>query len=1127
MSVMHLLHFALAFVVSSAVVAGQSTTPAAAAQEAEAQEVEQRIRAVEADESLDPAVKKTALSLLGEARDAQSAAAATRRSLSSYEAELEKAATDLARIRAELTSGAQPLPMPPAVLDTSPADALAQLEAAFADAQRAQGAASDELRLISEELRRVEQRQSTLPQEVEARRNALATAAREEQIPAATPAVIRDAMVRRQRARIEAARVALAASERWLADDPRYLPYLSVQRELALRLQGLHDARVATLRGRVAAARAAVADAAATAARETAGQIDARLQFLAEQNAAFADETKAFTARLVAVQLEIAKREALRVELRQEFDDAKQLIAVAGLTEAAGQDMRRLRDQMRAQRRSSSRSRRNPSDELSRVQIARVRADRALRSLVALDDRAQMVVAGLGVAGMDAATLEARARVLLRAQRESALATQDVTRRLSKALVDLEALQRQIVKEATEAERFLNERVLWIRSDAPLWSADWTGLVGAVAWLGGFRLWTGVVENLLTDLTSKPLPWLAALAVLIALLAMRRWHKRRLDATARLVGGDPANDRFVSSLLGLWLTALLVLPLPLVLAFLAWRFEVVGSQYEIASALGSIVLPATLIQSLRVVSRAKGLGVAHLEWSPTVASTLRRWASVLTVSLLPLLFVIRATEVHAEPAWLSSLGRLCLIAALALVAASLHRFLHPERLVRQAKLHRRVLATTHKFAVALPLVLALLAVGGYVFTAIEVLDRIIATLGLALAVCVLHGFALRWIRLSKARVTQGALAGTSESTTEAASTATDPLQEGGDGLDTELEVPEQTIDQHVGQLLRTVVLIASLIGGYLIWADVLPAVNFLGDIDLWSQTVTVQEQDPAGGAELKTVQRVVPITLAGLGVALLYIVLGVLLARNLPGVLQLGFYRHTALDAGARYAITTLIRYVIFLLVLFLAFRRLGVDWSSVQWLAAAVTVGLGFGLQEIFANFVSGVIILFERPIRIGDIVTVGTTEGRVTRIRMRATVITDWDRRELLVPNREFITGQVVNWTLTDPVTRLVIPFSVAYGSDVGRAQRLALDVARHCRGVLHDPVPSVVFRNFGDSSLDLQLRVFLPSRDNWLEVMNEVRLGLVAKLKEAGIEIPFPQRDLHIRSTVETRRAIPGDG
>ena len=164
-----------------------------------------------------------------------------------------------------------------------------------------------------------------------------------------------------------------------------------------------------------------------------------------------------------------------------------------------------------------------------------------------------------------------------------------------------------------------------------------------------------------------------------------------------------------------------------------------------------------------------------------------------------------------------------------------------------------------------------------------------------------------------------------------------------------------------------------------------------------------------------------------------------------------------------------------------LAFGAIGIGWSKVQWLAAAITVGLGFGLQEIFANFVSGLIILFERPVRVGDMITVGGISGRVARLRIRATTIVDWDRKELIIPNKEFVTGQIINWTLTEQTLRIVIPVGIAYGSDTKLAEETLLRVAHDDPEVLDDPAPSVVFSEFGDSALIFNLRVFIPHIDH----------------------------------------------
>jgi potassium efflux system protein len=200
-------------------------------------------------------------------------------------------------------------------------------------------------------------------------------------------------------------------------------------------------------------------------------------------------------------------------------------------------------------------------------------------------------------------------------------------------------------------------------------------------------------------------------------------------------------------------------------------------------------------------------------------------------------------------------------------------------------------------------------------------------------------------------------------------------------------------------------------------------------------------------------------------------------------------------------------------LALVLLLATLGVQWSQLQWLVAALGVGIGFGLQEIVANFVSGLIILFERPVRVGDIVSVGGTDGVVTRIRIRATTIRNWDRQELLVPNKDLVTGRVLNWSLSDKMTRVVVVAGVAYESDVDAALELMREAAEEHPKVLDDPAPVLSFEGFGDNALTLILRAYLASIDDRVATITDLHKAINRKFAAAGIVIAFPQRDLHL--------------
>ena len=302
-----------------------------------------------------------------------------------------------------------------------------------------------------------------------------------------------------------------------------------------------------------------------------------------------------------------------------------------------------------------------------------------------------------------------------------------------------------------------------------------------------------------------------------------------------------------------------------------------------------------------------------------------------------------------------------------------------------------------------------------------------------------------------------------------------------------------------------------------IWAETLPALGVFREVELWriKEQVVKTVGTENGGNQLQEYVDVVPISLADLGLAGLVALITIVAVKNIPGLLEVAVLQHLPIDAGGRFAATAITRYVLTVVGLIVAFGQIGVGWAKVQWLVAAMTVGLGFGLQEIFANLVSGLMLLFERPIRIGDTVTVADTSGTVARIRTRTTTIVGWDRKELIIPNKEFITGKVVNWSLSDSTLRIVIPVGIAYGADTKLARKVLKEIIEGHKHVLEDPKPRVFFVGFGDSALNFEIRVFIGHIDHYLHTIDDIHEAVDQGFRKAGIEIAFPQRDIHVRS------------
>jgi potassium efflux system protein len=256
--------------------------------------------------------------------------------------------------------------------------------------------------------------------------------------------------------------------------------------------------------------------------------------------------------------------------------------------------------------------------------------------------------------------------------------------------------------------------------------------------------------------------------------------------------------------------------------------------------------------------------------------------------------------------------------------------------------------------------------------------------------------------------------------------------------------------------------------------------------------------------------------------ALLSLGLLITVSGWLQGKMRSRWVAEMPVERGAREAMITIVGYIGVTIAILVALGIAGIDFSNLAIIAGALSVGIGFGLQNIVNNFVSGLILLFERPIRPGDWIVVGNTEGYVKSIRIRATQIQTFDRADVVVPNSELVSGQVTNWMLHDPRGRAVIPVGVAYGSDTQKVKDILIKVATEHPSVINDasaPEPKVLFRQFGDSSLDFELRCFIGNIDERLTVISDLNFAIDAAFREHGIEIPFPQRDLHIKDAPST--------
>ena len=232
-------------------------------------------------------------------------------------------------------------------------------------------------------------------------------------------------------------------------------------------------------------------------------------------------------------------------------------------------------------------------------------------------------------------------------------------------------------------------------------------------------------------------------------------------------------------------------------------------------------------------------------------------------------------------------------------------------------------------------------------------------------------------------------------------------------------------------------------------------------------------------------------------------------------VLEQELYERYEYDKGIRYTIDTGLHYSILLITFFSILSFLGIGLQNVALIAGALSVGIGFGLQTIVNNFVSGIILLVERPIKVGDLILVGDTLGNVTRIGIRSSTIRTLDEAEIIIPNATLVSENVINWTLSSPRARIIVPVGVSYGTDVEECMKVLKAAAAGLSFILEHPGPDVLFKEFGDSSLNFEVRGWIRNVKQRPRLKSELTVAIRNALEENNIEIPFPQRDLHVRS------------
>ena len=676
--------------------------------------------------------------------------------------------------------------------------------------------------------------------------------------------------------------------------------------------------------------------------------------------------------------------------------------------------------------------------------------------------------------------------------------------------INLQINQQQLMSVSSNLKSILTQQIFWVNSNKPM---DWEWIKSFPEALKAQFKSMKITVNWEKAWPAVFIAFLAGLPLLL-IAGLIRWRLQWLrDYQAKLASqvGQLRNDTQLNTPKAILID--LIRALPVVLLILAAGLILLTMQLNVSNLLWAYSKKLAMFWLVfglcwKVLEK-DGVAVKHFNMPAQLTSHWRRQIVRVSLALLPLNFWSVVSELSPLNLMDDVLGQFVIFVNLLLIAVLVWPMCRESW--RDKESHSLRLLTVTVLSIV-PVALMVLTATGYFYTTLRLAGRWIETVYLVMMWNLLYQTVLRGLSVAARRIAwRRALARRQHL-----------VKEGAEGAEPQ-EEPTIALEQVNQQTLRITMLVMVALFAVLfwaIWSDLITVFAYLDSITLWHYNGT-----EAGAAVVKSV------TMGSLLFAIVASMVAWALIRNLPGLLEVLVLSRLNMRQGASYAITTILNYAIIAIGAMTVFGSLGVSWDKLQWLAAALSVGLGFGLQEIFGNFVSGLIILFERPVRIGDTVTIGTFSGTVSKIRIRATTITDFDRKEVIIPNKAFVTERLINWSLSDTITRVVIRLGVAYGSDLDKVKEVLLQAAHEHPKVMQEPAPSVFFTTFGASTLDHELRLYVRELRDRSYAVDELNRSIDRLCRENNIDIAFNQLEVHLRNekgdeVTEVKRDNKGD-
>ena len=659
-----------------------------------------------------------------------------------------------------------------------------------------------------------------------------------------------------------------------------------------------------------------------------------------------------------------------------------------------------------------------------------------------------------------------------------------------------------------EYRSYINQNMLWSLSTDVISLSNIVNSRKAIEWLIDLDNWKNLTQDITRSFELESQNWIFLLILLI--LSFIVTFLPKVNFAIKKLGTKPTTT--LRTVLCIILTIIVSASIPITIHLASsqiLQFRTLHSFTKACFKSLSMVSSAIIyVAILMALCKKDGLGIKLFKWSEQTCKLTIKTVKTFSFVLIPILFFIVFIQNGPQSmGYRNTLGRFLFLTAmlitlfLCIQSVKVHSKIKGKK--KENKKQKRSLVIRSFIIILMPILMFILASLGYYFTSYQLLSSLWYIICFITVLVIIKSSLHRIMHTVQLRISANrkALIKNEEADLKINDNLLDPS-----GLELKLsaenqQIEEEELEEKTSQLINFIIYTTGIIGIGLILTNLIPAIKMLDGVILWQLQTTKDN---------KTITEI--ITLFELIKSLIVFISTFVIVKNFSAIFAILNFRRNKMHPGSQHALELICRYIIFGIGFFWGLKLIGIGWAQFQYVAAAMTLGLSFGLQDIFANFISGIIILFEKPIRLGDSVTVGGCSGTVTKIRIRSTTVTDFDRHELIIPNKAFLTDRITNWSLSDQIIRVVIDVGIGYSSDAAQAESILLKIAKRNPLSLAEPAPQVIFTGFGSDSLDFSLRVFTELGNN-LKLQHLLRHEINNKFKEANIEIPFAQRDIHI--------------